>query len=89
MKDILEEIATLERLNKELRADVEKYKELRELDVATMKAMREDAEFGGKCRFYVGAMLELRRRGAPGFIEMCIPMLVRLLDSIQPMDAKP
>lgn len=88
MKDILEEIETLKKLNSDMRAEVEKYKELRQLDVTTMKAMREDATFGGKCRFYVGAMLELRKRGAPGWIDMCIPVMARMLDSIEPMEAK-
>lgn len=89
MEDILKTIEVLEKLNGELRADIAKYQQLRELDIVTMKAMRDDARFGEKCRIHVGAMLELRKRGAPGFIEMCIPILVRLLNSIEPMEEKP
>lgn len=89
MEDALKTIIALEKLNGELRADIKKYQELRDLDIVTMKAMRDDARFGEKCRFYVGAMLELRKRGAPGFIEMCIPILVRMLNSIEPMEEKP
>lgn len=88
MEDILKTIEVLEKLNGELRADIAKYKELRELDIVTMKAMRDDAMFGEKCRMYVGAMLDLRKRNAPGFIEMCIPILISLLNSIELMEEK-
>ena len=89
MEDALKTIIALEKLNAELRADIAKYKELRDLDIVTIKALRDDARFGEKCRMHVRAMLELRKRGAPGFIDMCAPVLVRLLNSIEPMEEKP
>lgn len=66
-----------------LRKDVETLQRLRREDAAMLKQWQEDAAYGYRCRFYVEAMAELRSHGTPGFIDMCAPILIRMLDSVE------
>lgn len=83
MKDDMQ-IAHLCRIIADLRKDVETLQKFRKEDAAKLERWQEDARFGQRCRFYVGAMAELRERGAPGFIDMCAPILIEMLNRVAP-----
>lgn len=68
----------------DLRKDVETLQKLRKEDAATLKRWQEDARFGQRCRLCVQAMAEYRDRGAPGFIDMCAPILIQMLNLVAP-----
>ena len=72
-----------------LRKDVETLQKLRKEDAARLKQWQEDAAFGQKCRFYIEAMAELRIRETPGFIHMCAPILIGMLNSVAPRSSEP
>ena len=83
MKDNLQEdhlCGIIERLRK----DVETLQKFRKEDADTLKQWQEDAAFGRRCRFYVEAMAELRSHGMPGFIDMCAPILIQMLNTVAP-----
>ena len=62
--------------------DVETLQKLRKEDAARLERWKKEAAFGRKCRFCVETMAELRSRGMPGFIDMCAPILIRMLNTV-------
>ena len=83
MKDDMQ-FEHLDRIIAGLRKDVETLQKLRRDDAAKLERWKKEAAFGRKCRFYVEAMAELRSRGIPGFIDMCAPILIEMLNRVAP-----
>lgn len=65
-----------------LRKDVETLQKFRKEDAARLERWKKEAAFGRKCRFYVEAMAELRSHEMPGFIDMCAPILIQMLNTV-------
>lgn len=83
MKDDLQE-EHLRSIIAGLRKDIETLQKFRKEDADRLERWKKEAAFGRECRFYVEAMTELRSRGMPVFIDMCAPILIRMLNSVAP-----
>lgn len=81
MKDDMQ-FEHLNRIIADLRKDVETLQKLQKEDAVKLKQWQEDAAFGRRCRFYIEAMAKLQSRGMPGFIDMCAPILIQMLNTV-------